>query len=221
MVQDAFERLLELPGLAPTPLRGHVTYTIRKLMSANAFAILPHSSSRPFASRDLPNASIVPYEYSAKGGRPSKSQKVARAKMAINKLETWMENGTLSTATGPSVPLDIETAPRPEPSGSNSAPARKKQGKASYPAPLVIAEPPDPVDYLARKVSLKELLPVDILRQAEKDVKDTMQGVEEYATRNGIVPDNGWGGLKRMQQEKSMLDFVKTRPSEGGPSGTG
>lgn len=69
--------------------------------------------------------------------------------------------------------------------------------------------PPDPAHYIALKASLKRVLPVDIFRQAENETKETMNGVEEYATRRGIVPDNGWGGLRRMQQQKSMLDFVK------------
>ncbi|KAG8862977.1 hypothetical protein FRB96_000397 [Tulasnella sp. 330] len=255
MAIDTLQFIQKLPDTVPSCLRPHVLFVIHQLTSTHAFAVLPQSSIHPYTTRDLPNAVVTAYEYAAKGGRPSKSHKIARARVAVNRLGAWvdlLENPSAPAAVGGGVVMnnnDEKEGPQDPPATASSsrtlgAVVRRKattgppenhlkkhlSKRQQQTQRLVLASttipnliPPDLADYVALKASLKHVLPVDILRQAENETKETMNGVEEYAARRGIVPDNGWGGLKRMQQQKSMLDFVKdvnaqTARGSGSPS---
>lgn len=103
--------------------------------------------------------------------------------------------------------------------------AQKAAAQAALPVDLTS---PEPAEYIALKAKLKDVIPPDVLRKAENDTRETMAGVAEYATKMGIVPNNGWGGLKRMQEQKGILDFIKgvtavpvegERERDAGPSG--
>ncbi|KAG9013461.1 hypothetical protein FRB94_002535 [Tulasnella sp. JGI-2019a] len=239
---DTYQYIMKLPDIVPSCLQDHVLYVLHKLTSTCAFTILPESSLHPYSTRDLPNATVTAYEYAAKGGRPSKSQRIARARAAVSRLGNWvdlLENPPVQDQEDIIMVDDDEDDDFEEPvrtASSSKTPTVASAGRSILSQPsrtpltrrqehtqmLAVASttvpdltPPDLTDYITLKASLKRALPVDILRQAEKETKETMRGVEEYATRRGIVPDNGWGGLKRMEQQKSMLDFVKAPESVG------
>jgi len=89
----------------------------------------------------------------------------------------------------------------------------KRTGKLREDLPSPLDPPdlglPDTSDYVALKLKLQAILPRDVLRDSEEEVRSTMKGVEQYAKERGVVPDNGWRGMQRMQEHKSLLDFVK------------
>ncbi|PCH33735.1 hypothetical protein WOLCODRAFT_94076 [Wolfiporia cocos MD-104 SS10] len=115
---DLYEATLALPAQLADPsllpLRPFATYVLTSLLRAQAFHILPHSSLRPY------NPSLLPREVfmqdgqesaflaaltggsaqdnggrpAKKKGRPTKREKVKKAKDALNALEKYLDKNT-------------------------------------------------------------------------------------------------------------------------------
>ncbi|KAG8905580.1 hypothetical protein FRB99_008638 [Tulasnella sp. 403] len=231
---DTYTYMLSLPNSVPETLSKHVLCILNTMVSESSFAILPESSLHPYSTRDLPNARVVPYDYLQKTGRPSKPQVIVRTRAAVNRLDNWvdaMDRRMEQDSTVPPEAADATHYPStPDASsslvaGSSAAHSqstetfppshhlreqrgtkRKAVGEGSAPVGLTL---PDVSDYVAVKERLKALLPTNVLHAAENETRETMYGVEQYANERGIVPDTGWKGLQRMQEHRSMLDFVK------------
>ncbi|KAG9049745.1 hypothetical protein FS837_009279 [Tulasnella sp. UAMH 9824] len=237
---DTYVYVLTLPKVVPPPLSNHVLYVLNTFLEDDTFTILPDSSLHPYQTRDLPNATLVPYEYSAKDGRPTKPQLVTRTRHAVTKLDTWVQ--AMDAAKAPET-LDAfsgfeEQESRAGPSGSTSATpltgrstlppdshteqppfehlkakakGRKKVGTSTASAQLDFT-PPDMSSYVDLKSKLKGLVPADILHEAEADTRRTMEQVSSYARDNEIVPEGNWDGAKRVLEQDGLLDFIKAPP---------
>ncbi|CCM05197.1 uncharacterized protein FIBRA_07406 [Fibroporia radiculosa] len=97
------------------PLRGYVNHTLKVLLDARAFHILPHSSLRPYNPSVLPREIFIPEGQESavfaaltgvpsmsqnsrlpkKKGRPSKREKMKKAKDALIALEKYVDKNTV------------------------------------------------------------------------------------------------------------------------------
>ncbi|KAG8909750.1 hypothetical protein FRC01_006745, partial [Tulasnella sp. 417] len=222
--------------VVPPPLSNHVLYVLNTFIEDDTFTILPDSSLHPYQTRDLPNATLVPYEYSAKDGRPTKPQLVTRTRHAVNKLDNWVQamdaakvpemldafsgleeqegqagpSGTTSCTppTGPStLPPGSHTEQPPFERPKAKGKGRKKGSTSAASAQLDFT-PPDMSSYVDLKSKLKGLVPADILQEAEADTRRTMEQVSSYAKENDIVPEGSWNGAKRVREQDGLLDFI-------------
>ncbi|KAG8991791.1 hypothetical protein FRB90_001229 [Tulasnella sp. 427] len=239
---DTYAYILTMPKVVPQSLSNHILYVLNTFLEDATFSILPDSSLHPYETRDLPNASVVPYEYTAKDGRPTKPQLVARTRHAVGKLDDWVQamdasgvpntlnafsgTGEQGLALDPGASASSTSQPGPSILGPSTVPGqpseppvkarkgRKKGGATINPAEVDFT-PPDMSSYVDLKSRLKTLIPADILQEAEADTRKTMEGVSTYAKERGIVPDGEWDGAKRVLDQNGLLDFVKA-PDTGG-----
>ncbi|KAG8947192.1 hypothetical protein FRC04_010915 [Tulasnella sp. 424] len=236
---DTYVYVLTLPEVVPQPLSNHVLYVLKTFIEDETFTILPDSSLHPYQTRDLPNATLVPYEYTARDGRPTKPQLVARTRHAVNKLDNWVQamdaakvpdtldafsgmeeerEGQVGSSTsasntpqaGPSTGLPSSSTEQSLEYPVTKAKGRKKGGTST--SAQLDFTPPDMSSYVDLKSKLKDLVPPDILHAAEADTRRTMEGMATYARDNDIAPESGWDGAKRVQEQDGLLDFVKGPP---------
>ncbi|EMD42149.1 hypothetical protein CERSUDRAFT_42273, partial [Gelatoporia subvermispora B] len=111
---DHYKFLLDLPDMlsepALTPLRPYVTYILSSFLEVQAFHILPHSSLRPYDPSVLPREIFVAdadpsllddspianlmTDLPKKKGRPSKREKMRKARDAVVTLNKYMDKCT-------------------------------------------------------------------------------------------------------------------------------
>lgn len=111
-ISDTYTELLSLPTTLTdslAPLAPYVVHTLSELLSKEVFHILPHSSLGPYNPRTLPREVFVPdgvntlelgpqastskagQKAGAKKGRPSKNEKLKKARDAVVGLEKWLD----------------------------------------------------------------------------------------------------------------------------------
>ncbi|KAG6896414.1 hypothetical protein C0992_008416 [Termitomyces sp. T32_za158] len=89
------------------PLQPHVSYVLSVLFKDETFFITPESGSRSLNPRNLPReifieeGAILPLDINApkKKGRPTKRDKVKKAKMSMDSLDKWLHD----TSSPPSI----------------------------------------------------------------------------------------------------------------------
>ncbi|KZT06002.1 uncharacterized protein LAESUDRAFT_654559 [Laetiporus sulphureus 93-53] len=124
---DIYQSVLLLPQKLNSPdlllLQPHARYVLTSLLNANAFHILPHSDLRPYNPSNLPReifvedgqesavlAALAGETATAQGsrppkkkGRPSKREKLKRAKDALVSLDKFIDKNTLVSTPEPSL----------------------------------------------------------------------------------------------------------------------
>jgi hypothetical protein len=160
---DHHNSLMAFPNTLTTehlsPLRPHVSYVLSTLVESQVFYILPSSQLHPHNPRELPreiffqagyDTAAPTYEQSAnetlrlserpkKKGRPSKRDKLQKAKDALKNLEKWLEKTNYV---------------HPSPSASEAA------GSTSATTHVLLSHPPTSTryNYQAQKSSLLQTL---------------------------------------------------------------
>uniref|UniRef100_A0A0W0FGF9 Uncharacterized protein n=1 Tax=Moniliophthora roreri TaxID=221103 RepID=A0A0W0FGF9_MONRR len=125
---DHYNSLLSLPSSltseALLPLQPSVTYILDNMVKSDVFYILPSSELGPLNPRSLPrelyldemmlahNATTEPDGSGAKRGRPTRRDKIKKAKIAGEHLERWMHKTSEQDVNGREAHYLLSQAPQ-------------------------------------------------------------------------------------------------------------
>ncbi|KAF8560219.1 hypothetical protein OG21DRAFT_1502551 [Imleria badia] len=100
---DLYEEMMRLPDALDAeflhPVRPHVIYVQSELLQAQAFQILPHTEMHPLSPRALPREVVVEEKEVAttltkKKGRPSRRERVKKARDSLVALDEWCDDAS-------------------------------------------------------------------------------------------------------------------------------
>ncbi|KAI0825019.1 hypothetical protein BC628DRAFT_1419396 [Trametes gibbosa] len=229
---DLYQEMLSLPAALEDPelqpLRPYVSHILAKMLEARSFYITPQSSTNAQNPSKLPREILVldGQEHSAtlqvatpsasyqdpgtsappkKKGRPSKRDKIRKAKEALLSLERYVDRTYVALPVNPAEPHMTwnPTAPGPVPVHTGhtlfaQAPAGSLVNYASHKNDLLAtiqAEPPDGSQQAG-------------LRRANEAVLERLKRIDEMAAENGLEVGGEGGektGLARVEKAVNEL----------------
>ncbi|OCH96050.1 hypothetical protein OBBRIDRAFT_787501 [Obba rivulosa] len=228
---DHYNFLLSLPSMLSEPslktLQSYVAYILSSLLNMNAFHILPHSNLRPYDPSVLPREVFIPdsdptmldgspianfmSDLPKKKGRPSKREKMRKAKDAVVTLSKYLDRC-------------VTPAPlHPVPSTSGSIPYGSGSSTPAFEQPPVLhslmKNPPTTsrTNYQALKGQLLDTLYADsqlggagqaALARANDAVLGRLKLIDSMAAERGLEVGGEGGektGLTRVEQAVKEL----------------
>ncbi|KAH7912997.1 hypothetical protein BJ138DRAFT_1171569 [Hygrophoropsis aurantiaca] len=226
---DLYQCMLSLPDTMNTeflfPLRPHVVYVLSALIKSRIFQILPATKLNSLNPHDLPREIYVPDNYDTgeesytgqsssapkKKGRPTKRDKIRKAKDALAALDKWLERTTY-TYQPPHTP-EVMEAPSP------------------ITTHMLLSHPPTTTrnNYRARKSNLLDVVdplypPGEgsgeaALRRANAAVLARLKKIDEEAAAKGLEVGGEGGertGLGRVEQAAGELGKSLAPGGRGG-----
>ena len=203
---DHYSSLVALPSALTTahllPLQPSATYILSTLLEAQVFYILPSSELGPLNPREIPrelfihDGSHIPGpEAPKKKGRPTKREKVKRAKDALGNLDKWLEKNSYTPEAPPGYA-----------STSNSAPDTTH---------ILMSHPPQTtlLQYQTQKSHLLNTIDPTpttadghTLEQANRYVLERLVKMDEQVVGENLVVRSDGTGIERVERVIGELD---------------
>lgn len=248
--------LVALPSALATthlsPLQPHATYILSTLIKSQAFYIVPGSDFHALNPRELPREIFVRdddepsaptwgsstsnlMDQPKKKGRPTKREKMKRAKDALGNLDKWLEKNTYIHQT---VPADAAVHPGVAAGGSQGVTPSTVAPIATH---ILLSHPPttsrnnyrtqksELLDSLAPAYShmsgtststfMEKTTGQKALENANHAVLARLQKIDEMAAEKGLEVGGEGGertGLERVERAVADLDRAGAMDRRGG-----
>ncbi|KAI0639515.1 hypothetical protein C8Q77DRAFT_1081655 [Trametes polyzona] len=233
---DLYQNMLSLPAALDEPnlrpLKPYVSHVLSTMLEARAFLILPHSSLKAENPSKLPREIVVRDEQEAlnsialqeqgaaappkKKGRPSKRDKIRKAREALTSLEKYVDRTYVALPENPSQPQ-----PYLDPTGQNIQPVQTGHSLFAQ-APLGSLG-----NYVARKNELLSTLLSDApdgpqdaaLRRANEAVLARLKQIDEMAAEKGLEVGGEGGDKTGLARVEKAVDELRKGEGVGAVGG--